>query len=321
MGRSAVQTADTAELAELGDSARAGRAAAASRRRQLSQGMQALNGGGPLPPAEHHGNGAGAPPAASNGQGASNGAPRAPAGTDGATDGVAAAHLGRSLSRERRRQLSQGKQALTGGVAPAAAAAGGDAPAAAEGPQADGPGWGRELARARRAAASRVGSAGISRPQQEGRVKYPPKVVVSPTHRGQRVTGLGIGPGSRVTGGEPGAALPVSGSQYVAADGPAPASDAGTKVGMARTPKGLVVSGTMVRGTVPITGDEAGEHLRITGEADQKFYDDLTPRSDGTYRPAQFPRRADPRGATAVGTRLEPQPGVVRGGEGPWLPL
>jgi hypothetical protein len=73
---------------------------------------------------------------------------------------------------------------------------------------------------------------------------------------------------------------------------------------------------------VPITGDEAGEHLPITGEADQKFHDDLTPRSDGTFRPAQFPRRADPHGATAVGTRLGAQRGTAPvSGDRPWYPL
>jgi len=91
---------------------------------------------------------------------------------------------------------------------------------------------------------------------------------------------------------------------------------------MVQTPKGLVVSGTTVRGTVPITGDEAGEHLRITGEADQRLDDDLTPRRDGAYRSAQFPRRADPQGATAVGTRLVPQPGAAASGQdAPWQPL
>ncbi|MGH9181185.1 MAG: CsoS2 family carboxysome shell protein, partial [Acidimicrobiales bacterium] len=129
-------------------------------------------------------------------------------------------------------------------------------------------------------------------------------------------------PGVQVTGGEPGSSHPVSGTQYVPADGPAPAPGAGVKVGLMRTPQGLVVSGTTVRGNVPITGDEAGEHLPITGEADQKFVDDLTPRSDATYRPAQFPRRADPHGATAVGTRLVPQPRIAASGEGgPWHPL
>ncbi|HEV2087380.1 MAG TPA: CsoS2 family carboxysome shell protein, partial [Cryptosporangiaceae bacterium] len=221
-------------------------------------------------------------------------------------------HLGRAVSKQRRRQMAQGKAALNGaGVSPAA-----------EDVHVDGAGSGREQARARRAEASRSGSAGISRPQRKGRVTHPPKVIVSPTHRDQRVTGLRIGPGVRVTGDEPGAALAVSGTQYVAADGPPPAPAAGTKVGMVRTPQGLVVSGTTVRSRVPITGDEPGEHLRITGEADQKLYDDLTPRSDGTYRSAQFPRRADPHGASAVGTRLEPQPGrAASSGDGPWHPL
>jgi hypothetical protein len=69
---------------------------------------------------------------------------------------------------------------------------------------------------------------------------------------------------------------------------------------------------------VPITGDEFGEHLPITGEADQKFHDDLTPRSAGTFRPAQFPRRADPHGATAV--TLQPQVAASTG-DGLGLPL
>ena len=46
MGMYAVDTADAAELGELRDAARGGRAAATLRRRQLSQGKQALNGGG-----------------------------------------------------------------------------------------------------------------------------------------------------------------------------------------------------------------------------------------------------------------------------------
>ena len=279
-----------------------GRAVSVQRRRQLSQGKQALRGAG-APPAA---------PAAPSGQGASTGTHDAPGATAFATDGVATAHLGRAVSMQRRRQLSQGKQALSrAGALPAA-----------ENLHVDVAGSGPEQAQARRAEASRLGGAAIARPQREGRVTYPPKVVVSPTQRGQQVTGLRIGPGVRVTGDEPGAALPVSGTQYVAADGSAPSMGAGPKVGLVRTPQGLVVSGTTVRNTVPITGDEAGEHLPITGEADQKLDDDLTPRSDGAYRSAQFPRRADPHGASAVGTRLRPQPGTAgSGGDGPWLPL
>ncbi len=127
------------------------------------------------------------------------------------------------------------------------------------------------------------------------------------------MTGLRIGPGVRVTGDEPGAALPVSGTQYVPADGSAPAFGAGPKVGLVRTPQGLVVSGTTVRDKVPITGDEPGEHLRITGEADQKLDDDLTPRTDGTYRPTQS--RAGPTRTARVRGRHQagaPERGRVR---------
>ena len=46
MGMYAVDAADTSDLVELRDAARNGRAAAVSRRRQLSQGKQALNGAG-----------------------------------------------------------------------------------------------------------------------------------------------------------------------------------------------------------------------------------------------------------------------------------
>ena len=279
-----------------------GRAVSMERRRQLSQGKQALKGAG----AEHlQINRASAPPIA-NGQGAPNGTTAAP------TDAVAAAHFGRAVSMERRRQLSQGKQALTGAAAPAAA----------QDLHVEGADSGRGRSKARRAEVRRVGSAGVSRPPRVGRVRHVPKVIESPTHGGQKVTGLRIGPGVQVTGGEHGSALPVSGSQYVPADGSAPAPGAGTKVGLVRTPQGLVVSGTTVRNKVGITGDEAGEHLPITGEADQRLDDDLTPRRDGTYRSAQFPRRADPHGATALGTTLAPQAGLaVPTADGPWHPL
>ncbi|MDQ6937742.1 MAG: CsoS2 family carboxysome shell protein [Actinomycetota bacterium] len=273
--------------------AHSGRLVSMQRRRQMSQGKVALNSGGAPPaPENSQGNGAGAPLAA-RGQGASNTKTAAP------TDAVAAAHFGRSVSMERRRQLSQGKQALKGaGALPAPESVPVDVDA----------GSGRDRARARRAEASRLGSEGISRPQRQGRVRYVPKVIESPTYGGQHVTGVRIAPGVQVTGGEPGSSHPISGTQYVPADGPAPAPGAGVKVGLMRTPQGLVVSGTTVRGNVPITGDEAGEHLPITGEADQRPADDLTPRTDGAYRSAQFPRRADPHGASAVGGRLGVQP-------------
>jgi hypothetical protein len=280
-----------------------GRALSKERRRQLSHGKQALTAGAGQTAAAA---GIGAKDSPGNGAGSATDRQEPPSGGGAATDGVAAAHLGRALSKERRRQLSHGKQALTAGAGQTAAAAGIVAPADSNGASSA-----REQSRARRVEAGRFDGAAISRPQRDGRVTYPPKVIASPTQGRQEVTGLRIGPGVRVTGDEAGAGLPVSGPQYVPADGSAPAMGAATKVGLVRTSQGLVVSGTTVRGTVAITGDEAGEHLRITGEADQKLDDDLTPRSGGTYRPAQFPRRADPQGATAVGTRLGLPTGVA----------
>ncbi|HEV2819655.1 MAG TPA: hypothetical protein VGW11_04025, partial [Solirubrobacteraceae bacterium] len=90
-----------------------GRALSVQRRRQMSQGKRALNGGGAPPAAENqHVNGAEAPPAAANGHGAPSGAQGDQGDTAVATNGVAAAHLGRALSVQRRRQMSQGKRAL-----------------------------------------------------------------------------------------------------------------------------------------------------------------------------------------------------------------
>jgi hypothetical protein len=104
-----VQSADTGDLGALRDAARDGRAAAMSRRRALAAGRSAL-----APTHERVRTGAG------------EGARRAPAAAADATP--PAAHLGRALSMQRRRQLAQGKRALNGGRDRAAAATGARAP-------------------------------------------------------------------------------------------------------------------------------------------------------------------------------------------------
>jgi len=128
-----VQPADTGDLAALRDAARDGRAAAMSRRRALAAGKSAL-----APVSERVRTGfreaelrapaaagdAGLP-ASSSGEGEASGAQGAPG---VGADGVAAAHLGRALSMQRRRQMARGKQALNGGADPTAAAAGAGAP-------------------------------------------------------------------------------------------------------------------------------------------------------------------------------------------------
>ena len=119
------------------------------------------------------------------------------------------------------------------------------------------------------------------------------------------MTGCRIGRGTRVTGDEAGAQLPVSGTQYIgASDGP-PARSGGPKVGLARTRGGGIVSGTLVRSKVRVTGDEPGGSITITGEAEQCADDDLTPRAaDGANVSGQFSRQVDPHGHSVFGTNL-----------------
>lgn len=251
--------------------AHVGRASSIQRRRQLSQGKRGLNG-------------AVAASVAAPGAGAS------------ASGAVADAHQGRASSVQRRRQLSQGKRGLVGGVvAPAAAPAvvapvpaATDAVADAHQGRLSSMQRRKQLAEGKRGLAGAVGRV---RPQREGQVVNPPKVLESPTQGGLHVTGVRIGPGVRVTGDEPGRGMPVSGSQYVP-DGSAESVSGKPKVGLVRTAKGLVVSGTAVRSQVAITGDEFGEHIAITGEADQKLDDDLTPRSGSAQTSGQFPRKS-----------------------------
>jgi hypothetical protein len=199
--------------------------------------------------------------------------------------------------------MSAGKTALVAANSSSAP------PVAAEAPDCTG-GSCRDIARARRAALSQKGrgdaeAAPPSRPPRAGTLDYAPKVIESATQAGQRVTGLRIGQGMQVTGDERGTGQPVSGTQYIAADSGAAWRPAGPKVGHARTEAGLVVSGTMVRSKVRITGDEAGGSVAITGEADQRLEDDLTNRSGAAaYTAAQFQRQANPHGSSVFGTNL-----------------
>jgi len=127
-----VQTADTGDLAALREAALDGRAAAVSRRRALAAGQS-----GPALTRMRTGfrgfelravatAGDALLPASSSGECSPSGAP-APAETPVAINGVAAARLGRALSMQRRRQMSQGKQALNGGGDQTPAEAGAEA--------------------------------------------------------------------------------------------------------------------------------------------------------------------------------------------------
>jgi hypothetical protein len=149
------------------------------------------------------------------------------------------------------------------------------------------------------------GDAPAAVPARTGKLEYAPKVTESPTQAGQRVTGLRIGQGQQVTGDQRGTGQPVSGTQYIAAEGGGAWRAGGPKVGHARTDAGLVVSGTMVRSKVRITGDEAGAGITITGKADQRLDDDVTQRTDqGAYGATQFQRQANPHGGAVFAGNL-----------------
>jgi hypothetical protein len=189
---------------------------------------------------------------------------------------------GRAASIARRRALSAGKGALL--AAPAnhsTAAPVATAPYSASG---------RELARARRAALSLHGRAAVARPQAGATLQQPSQPApsaaqtASPSTDGKaHVTGLQTEGRAAVTGNVRAERL----------EAPAIA-----KVGFARTAGGLVVSGTLVRSAIAITGDEAGASVAITGEADQTSRDDLTQRSDGGA--VRVPAPALPHGASAL---------------------
>ena len=297
-----------------------GRAASLERRRALSQGKSAL------PPATERvrtGDRSAALPQVGSGRAASPGpaaaasAAPAPLGPSPAPAHAVAGQSGRSLSMMRRRQLAGGKRTLgTGAGAPPAAAlepSSAATPPESESPPAatgsNGGGSGREQARRRRALLSQRGRGDgaappPTRPPRQGSLQYAPKVTESQTHGGQIVTGSRIGRGTQVTGDESGVNLPVSGTQYIGASDGAPVRSGGPKVGWARTAGGGVVSGTLIRSKVRVTGDEPGG-TRITGEAEQSAEDDLTPRAaESAPVAAQFNRQANPHGHSVFGTNL-----------------
>jgi hypothetical protein len=290
-------------------SAQSGRAAAIARRLAMSEGKAAL------PPATErvrvgrHGAVLPAPSAAAPVPAAP--APVAAESPSPSPSSFAAggALSGRHLAIERRRLLSAGKAALA--AAPAGAAA---SPAAVrDAPPVCADTSCKEQARARRAALSLHGrgdaaAARPTRPPRVGTIEYAPKVTASATQAGQRVTGLRIGQGPQVTGDTRGTGQPVSGTQYIAADSGAAWRAGGPKVGHARTDGGLVVSGTLVRSKVRITGDEAGSGVTITGEADQRLDDDVTLRTASGAVPVQSQGAAafagqSGRSALRVGSR------------------
>ena len=298
-----------------------GRRAAMQRRRLLAQGRAAL------PPSRERTKTSAAvsEPARAVAASSSPPAAAAPAGTPTAGgDGTVATLAGgkqvtgRLMSMLRRRQLSAGKAALAtpapapvGEVAshsPAEAATSASDAQERSAEAASAPGSVRGHAFARqlrmRRAREKAASGAPARPARRGRLEYPPKVVVDITAEGQKVTGLKYTDAARVTGADKGLGKPISGTQYISPRDAAARSPA-AKVGLFATPGGRVVSGTLIRSRVRITGDEAGERSRVTGNAEGSTEGDITPRQVHVYDGlSQFARQANPHGHTVFGTNL-----------------
>jgi hypothetical protein len=232
-------------------------------------------------------------------------APR-PAPVASAVPALVPAVSARLTGIERRRALSAGKaglQAQKAGIPQAVA----PAPVPATPVETCVGGSCRDQAKARRAAmaATGRGAAPPAQPSRTGKLDYAPKVVESKTQHGLHVTGSRIGRGQQVTGDERGTVMPVSGTQYIDAENGGAWRASGSKVGQARTENGLVVSGTLVRSSVRITGDERGDNVTITGKVDPRPSQDLTARPEGGAAvSAQFQRQSNPHGATVFGTNL-----------------
>jgi hypothetical protein len=100
--------------------------------------------------------------------------------------------------------------------------------------------------------------------------KGPRKVGVSPTGRGNRVTGNEVGRAGKVTGDEPGTCKRVTGTEYVGAGQSEtfcskPAEAGPAKVTAAETRKGRTVTGNNVGRSDKVTGDEPGARRELTG--------------------------------------------------------
>ena len=106
--------------------------------------------------------------------------------------------------------------------------------------------------------------------QAQPSASQPPKVRVTATSHGNRVTGNEVGRSEKVTGDEPGTCKVVTGTEYISANQSTAycgtSSPAVRKVGRSQTLGGQAVSGVMVGRSEKVTGDETGSGLQLTGD-------------------------------------------------------
>jgi hypothetical protein len=127
------------------------------------------------------------------------------------------------------------------------------------------------------------------------------RVGVSPTARGNSVTGNKVGRSTRVTGNEPGTCKKVTGNEYVGADESEGFCGVHSEVGPAKvtrteTRKGKSVTGNNVGRSGKVTGDEVGAQRELTGTQYMQS-------GDGTA-PAKVGRSATLRGGGVTGTMV-----------------
>ncbi len=131
----------------------------------------------------------------------------------------------------------------------------------------------------------------------------PPKVGVTNTTHGNRVTGNEVGRSEKVTGDEPGTCKSLTGTEYISANqsntfcgGVQPSP---RKVGQSLTLDGRKVSGVMVGRSANVTGDEAGSNKGLTG--DQYLGADPLPEGRSAEKVGSFHTL---RGAGVTGTNV-----------------
>lgn len=127
------------------------------------------------------------------------------------------------------------------------------------------------------------------------------RVGVSPTARGNSVTGNRVGRSGRVTGDEPGTCKRVTGTEYVGADQAEAFCGTRSEAAPARltrseTRKGKSVTGNNVGRSERVTGDEVGAQRELTGTQYMQL-------GDGNA-PAKVGRSATLRGGGVTGTMV-----------------
>nr|YP_002049529.1 carboxysome shell protein [Paulinella chromatophora]ABS00403.1 carboxysome shell protein [Paulinella chromatophora]ACB43319.1 carboxysome shell protein [Paulinella chromatophora] len=112
-------------------------------------------------------------------------------------------------------------------------------------------------------------------------ITQPPKVGITVTSHGNKVTGNKVGRSERVTGDEPGTCKNVTGTEYISANQVADYCNASIittrKVGKSQTFGGHQVSGVIVGSSEKVTGNEAGASRYLTGDQ----YLGIEPNSSG----------------------------------------